>query len=182
MKVGDPPYCALHPFLPSGSESRNPLLFLATPCGAFRVLSLNEMFLSKSQAQQKKQPTSSFFSFVASTFNCLSSSSLTFFNLFLVSGLSALPSLVPTKLTNWKRDVTNSLVSWTCEPEGTESLTMMGFSRSSWSSGSDGRSAGRPVIEREMKYGRILGLLRTLISEKFPYSFKMFSNISASSG
>ena len=32
-----------------------------------------------------------------------------------------------------------------------------------------------------MKYGRILGSLRTLISEKFPYSFKTFSDMSASS-
>ena len=142
MKAGGPPHCALHLFLLSGAESRNTLLFLATFCGAFCILSLNEMFLSKSQAQQKKQPTSSFFSFVASTFNCLSSSSLTFLNLFLVSGLSALPSLVPTTSTSWKRDVTNSLVSWTCEPDGTESLTMMCFSRSSGSSGSVGRSAG----------------------------------------
>ena len=89
-----------------------------------------------------KQPTSSFFSFVASIFNCLSSSSLTFLNLFLVSGLSEPPSLEPTISTNRKREVTNSLVSSTREPEGTESLTMTCFSRSSGSNGSVGRSEG----------------------------------------
>ena len=32
-----------------------------------------------------------------------------------------------------------------------------------------------------MKCGRILGSLRVLISEKFPYSLKMFSEMSANS-
>ena len=79
-------------------------MLLVTLHSTLKVLNTNGELLHKCEALQRKQRTSSL-PVVVTNFNHLPKSSLAFLNLFLVSGLSALPGLVPTISTSWRKDV-----------------------------------------------------------------------------